>query len=99
MATKKQVLTALKNKHPDAILDVNHDDGGEFQAALTAPVGHHWEHLVHSVQLPFWYSGKRSDYWDMALEEIKELPNAVACSEIKCPLAEHRGECDYWSEC
>ena len=97
MATKQKVLKALKEKHEDATLIVI-DEGTSFQVQLEAPEGYHWENEVHCICAPEWYAGKRSEYWDLVLEMIDELPEAVQCTSTDDPCEDviEWGECDYW---
>lgn len=98
MATKKQVITALKNHTPDATLII--DDGTDtFQLQFEAPKGHHWEGSTHCHILPEWFKGTapRSEYWKFALYEIEcSLPKAVPCVDNDCEGIRQFGECDYW---
>jgi len=98
MATKQKVLKELEKKTPGATLVII-DEGLSFQAQLDAPEGHHWELETHTMCGPEWYSGPRSEYWDIMLEMIDELPCAVRCSdEHPCEGIEMWGECEFWDE-
>lgn len=98
MATKQKVLKALEKKASGATLVII-DEGNSFQAQLDAPEGHHWELETHAMCGPEWYSGPRSEYWDIILEMIDELPPAVPCSEEHpCEGIEMWGECEWWAK-
>lgn len=97
MATKAQVKKALEQHAPGALLDID-DFPQSFQAILVAPVDHHWEGSTHARCLPEWFSGPRSEYWDMCLEEIRDLPPAVPCVDDDCEGIATWGECEYWCD-
>lgn len=98
MATKQQALNKLKKKFPDAKLET-FDSPNSFQVQIEAPRGHHFEHDVHCRALPDWFKGSpRSEYWDMVIEEIDDLPPAIPCDDDDCEGIQSFGECEYWED-
>jgi len=97
MATKQQAINALKKHCDQAMLIDEHPPTG-YQVQLEAPKGHHWDGDVHCRAVDYWYNGGKADYWELVIEEIKTLPNAVPCTDSDCEGIAAWGVCEYWEE-
>jgi sarcosine oxidase delta subunit len=97
MATKKQVVQAIERKAPGATLIII-DEGESFQAQIEAPKGHHWGGWVHCHPCAEWYNGPRNEYWDLVLEDLKDLESAKKCTDNDCEGIETHGFCEFWED-
>lgn len=98
MTTKQQVQTYLDKIAPGATLEL--DVGPcDIQAQVTAPKNHHWAEGPHCLAMPPWYSGKRSEYWDVVLAEVKDrCTGVIECVDNDCEGIAAWGVCEFWEE-
>jgi hypothetical protein len=95
MATKRQVLSALRKVHEGATL-IENDWSGSYDVELEAPKGFHWlGEDVHSLVFHWSDCGNKPEFWDMVLKRCKDL-QAVSCCP-QCPQTEEGEPCEYWS--
>ena len=97
MATKQQAVAALAKHCPGAILE-DESTVRVYGVQIEAPRGNHWAGDVHCMPIGGWYAdGDKSEFWEMVIDEISNLPMAVPCVDKDCEGIAAFGECEYWS--
>lgn len=100
MTSKKQAIKKLNKHCPDARLI---DDCGEdtYHYMIEAPIGHHWDGHVHCHcvgEVDKSDLKNKSEYWDLVIQDIVDLSEAVICSNGDCEGVKEFGSCEYWEE-
>ena len=98
MATKRQVLQALKKIHSEAFLECGF--GSYWEADIIAPLGYYWDEgphsLVESVRAGLITT---AEFWDRVLDRLDGL-EAVSCTDPQtpCEFVQMHGECNWLEE-
>ena len=96
MATKRQVLSAIRKKWPGATLEVM-KIGSSVDATIDAPSGFYLSEFGHHfLCLEHWYTNdEMSAYWDQAIEDINSCDGGLTkCNDPDAPCCESSGHAD-----
>ncbi len=98
MLTKRKAIKKLRDHCEGATLI---DDCGEdtYHYMIEAPNGFHWEGHVHCHcvgEIDKFHLKNKSEYWNLVIEDIEALPEAIPCNNDDCEGIKTHGQCEYW---